>query len=58
MVKHDNFLAEEVHLTKNRPHITYMDGFRFGIGTTIGFLAVCLVLGGLSWGIILAFGLH
>jgi hypothetical protein len=56
MAKHDNFLAEEIHPSKAPVHLSYMDGFRLGIGITVGFLAVCLVLGGLSWALII--GLH
>ena len=55
MPRHDNFLA---HTVKARqPHITYQDGMRFGFGFFIAGLVVLLVIGGLAWGIVVAFHL-
>ena len=58
MAKHDNFLADEIRPKKPRPTITYMDGFRFGLGATIAVLLVVLTIGLVSWGIIAALNIH
>lgn len=58
MVKQDNFLADELGRNKLKPHITFMDGFRFGIGSMVGVMLVLLVTAGIAWGIIVGLKLH
>jgi hypothetical protein len=53
---HDNFLAEAI--APRHKHISYQDGFRFGIGFFIAQLLTALILAGLTWGIIILFHLH
>ncbi|MDB5178706.1 MAG: hypothetical protein JWN01_649 [Patescibacteria group bacterium] len=48
---HDNFLADAVK-PRHQP-LGYLDGFRFGFGFFIAGLLVMLIVGGLSWGVIL-----
>ena len=43
----ENFLADAVGSRERK--LTYMDGFRFGLGFIIANLLVILVLGGLTW---------
>lgn len=43
----ENFLAEAVGARQRR--LTYMDGFRLGLGFMVAVLFVVLVLGGLIW---------
>jgi hypothetical protein len=57
--KKDNFLKDAVkpeRAAKVR-HITYGDGFRFGMGMMIAGLFVSVVVGGLAWALIAAFKL-
>jgi hypothetical protein len=55
--KHDNFLADAIH-PRSSARITYMDGFRFGLGFFAAGLLVFIVLGGLTWGLIAGLNLH
>lgn len=57
MPKHDNFLADAIN-SKDANRVSYTDGFRFGFGFFVAGLLVTLLVGGLAWGIILAFNLH
>ncbi len=50
--EHSTFLADEMGARKSRAHLTYMDGFRFGVGTMVAFLFITLLLGGLAWGMV------
>lgn len=45
--KHDQFLAEAVN--PKHKHLSYQDGFRFGVGFFIGNLLLAVLLGGLTW---------
>ena len=56
MVKHDNFLADIKQPKKAR--ISYVDGFRFGFGFFLAGLFLTLILGLLTWCIILLMHLH
>jgi hypothetical protein len=56
MVKHDNFLADITAAKK--PRISYVDGFRFGFGFFLAGLFLALILGLLTWGIILLMHVH
>ena len=47
----DNFLADAVHKSK---HITYQDGFRFGVGFSIGIMLVTTVVGVLTYAVLMA----
>lgn len=51
----DTFLADAVHGKPKR--ISYQDGFRFGVGFFIGNLLLLVVLGGLGYGLAMAFHL-
>ncbi|GEM_PF-1156366 len=52
----DNFLSDIVR--PRTKHVSYGDGFRFGIGLITAQLLVVLIVGGLAWGIVAAFKLH
>lgn len=52
----ENFLAQAVGPRERK--ITYMDGFRFGLGFIVANLLILLILGGLTWGLILGLHLH
>ena len=58
MVKSDTFLADELGRNSTKAHLTFMDGFRFGIGAIVAMLLGILVTGGIAWGMILGFNLH
>ncbi len=47
----ENFLADAV--SPRGRQLTYADGFRFGLGFVVASLLVWLVLGGLTWAVIL-----
>lgn len=53
----NNFLADINH-RKPVHHVTYGDGFRFGIGILTAHLLIALILGGLAWALVIAFKLH
>jgi hypothetical protein len=53
---HDNFLADAVG--SKIKHISYQDGFRFGVGFFVGTVAMAVVLGGLTWGLTLLLHVH
>lgn len=55
--KHDNFLADVINPPGRGQRLTYWDGFRLGLGLITAHLLVCVVLGGLAWGVVLALGL-
>lgn len=46
----DNFLADVVH--GRSKHITYQDGFRFGVGFSIGIILVTIVVGVLAYSLL------
>ncbi|HVQ44266.1 MAG TPA: hypothetical protein VMT30_04855 [Candidatus Saccharimonadia bacterium] len=52
----DNFLAEAVR--PRGPRLTYGDGFRLGIGIITAQLLIGLLVGGLTWALMVAFKLH
>ena len=58
----DNFLSEAVRPPRHRRGadraLGYIDGFRFGIGFFIANLLMFLILGGLTWVLVLALHLH
>jgi hypothetical protein len=56
MVKHDNFLADITQTKKQK--VSYVDGFRFGFGFFIAGLLITVILGLLTWGIILLLHVH
>jgi len=58
MVKQDTFLADELRRNKPKAHLTFMDGFRFGIGAIVGVLLVSFLTGSIAWGLVLGFKLH
>ncbi len=53
-VRKDNFLSDLGSQAPKTQGFSITDGFRLGFGFTIGFLLVALILGGLTWGILLA----
>ena len=52
----DNFLADVVR--PRTKHVSYGDGFRFGIGLMIAQLFIGLIVGGIAWALVAAFKLH
>ena len=54
----NTFLADEIKPRKSKGTITYMDGFRFGFGSTIGFLLVALIVGGITAALIVGLHIH
>ncbi len=60
MVKNNDstFLSDAVSARKPKANVTYLDGFRFGIGATVGVFLVFLLVGLIAWGIIASFNLH
>jgi len=52
----DNFLSDVVR--PRTKHVSYGDGFRFGIGLITAQLLVGLIVGGLAWALVVAFRLH
>lgn len=59
MVKSSNtFLADELGRNRPRPSLTVMDGFRFGIGAMIAVLLITVIVGGLTWAMIVGVRLH
>ncbi len=52
----DNFLSDVVR--PRSKHISYSDGFRFGVGLMVAQLFIGLIVGGLAWAIVAAFKLH
>ena len=52
----DNFLADAIKPRFKR--LSYGDGFRFGIGFITAQLFAALIVGGLTWALIVAFKLH
>ena len=56
--KHDNFLADAITAKETKPHISYWDGFRFGVGFFLSGVVMSLILGGLAWAIVAAFHMH
>lgn len=58
MPKAEPFLADIARSKIKTKALTYQDGLRFGIGFAVGNLLILLVLGALTWGIILALHLH
>lgn len=52
----DNFLADVVR--PRTKHVSYGDGFRFGVGLIIAQLLVGLIVAGLAWAIVVAFKLN
>jgi hypothetical protein len=53
ITKHDNFLADAV---KREGRLTYMDGFRFGLGLMVAHLLVAVVVGSIACGVVLMMG--
>jgi hypothetical protein len=53
---HDNFLADAIGPKDKQ--ISYFDGFRFGLGFFLSGLLVSLIIGGIAWGVIAAFGVR
>lgn len=53
-VAEDNFLSDAI--APPRKHLTYQDGFRLGVGLTMGFLFIAVILGGLTTAVV--FGLR
>ena len=56
MKNHDNFLADAVR-PKNK-QIGYIDGFKFGVGFFLAGLFLAVILGGLSFAIVMLLHLH
>jgi hypothetical protein len=54
--KHDNFLADAVKAKDQR--LGYLDGLRFGLGFFMAGLITTVILGGLSWAVIVSLHLH
>jgi hypothetical protein len=52
----DNFLSDVVR--PRTKHISYSDGFRFGVGLITAQLLIGLIVGGLAWALVAAFKLH
>jgi hypothetical protein len=50
--QHDNFLADAVKPKAGSKQLGYLDGFRFGFGFCIAALLVALIIGGLTWAVI------
>ncbi len=53
----NDFLAD-INRRKPAHHVTYGDGFRFGIGLFTAHLLLLLLVGGLAWALVIAFKLH
>jgi hypothetical protein len=49
--KKDNFLKDAIKPPRER-HITYSDGFRFGMGIMMAWLFVAVVVGGIAWALV------
>jgi hypothetical protein len=54
--KHDHFLVDSIKSRDHR-HLSYYDGFRFGVGFFVSGLLASLIVGGLAWAIVAAFHL-
>lgn len=52
------FLADALAPRRGKATVTYLDGFRFGFGATLGVLFVLLLVGVVAWGLVLALHLH
>jgi hypothetical protein len=57
MLKQDTFLADELGRNRPKAHLTFMDGFRFGVGSIVAILLVSLLTGAIAWSMILVFKL-
>jgi len=58
MLKQDTFLVDELGRNRPKAHLTFMDGFRFGIGAIVAMLLVSLLTGAIAWGLILGLKLQ
>ena len=52
----ENFLADAVGPRERK--LTYLDGFRFGLGLVVAHLLILCLVAGLAWGLIMALHLH
>ena len=58
MLKKDTFLADELGRNRPKAHLTFMDGFRFGIGAIVAMFLVTLLTGSIAGGLVIGLKLH